>query len=99
MEQQSEELRVHSIKARPEKAFQKEGRPDIHFLKKEAAGILRIQEKQIRELHIVRYSIDARKKPDIFVLFSVDVTLAGISAAAVLKRCKSDRITRITDKE
>ena len=99
MEQQSEKLRVHSIKARPEKAVPKEGRPDIHFLQKKAAGILRIQEKQIRELRIVRYSIDARKKPDIFVLFSVDIILNGISAAAVLKRCKSDQVTRITDKE
>ncbi len=92
-------IRINSIKMRPEKVFLSNGKPDRGLLKKEAAGILRIAEKQILGLDIVRYSIDARKKPDIFAMFSVNVVLDKQDAQSVLKRCKSDKVTACTDKE
>ncbi len=55
----------------------------------EAAKLLRISPSKIRNLSIVRRSIDARKKPEIRIVYTVDVMVDG-SEKKVLKesRCK-----------
>lgn len=45
-------------------------------LKKKAAEILHIREKDIHSLQIIRQSIDARKKPEIYYSYVVDVETA-----------------------
>ena len=44
-------------------------------------------------LHIFRRSLDARKKPDLRWVYTVDVTLRS-GEGAVLRRCRSAKITR-----
>lgn len=60
-----------------------------HQLQYEAARMLRVSNSAIRKLQIVRRSVDARKKPDIRVIYTVDVTVEG-SEAKILKKagCK-----------
>ena len=55
----------------------------------EAAKLLRISPSKIRKLSIVRRSIDARKKPDVKIVYTVDVLVDG-SEKKILKdsRCK-----------
>ncbi len=55
----------------------------------EAAQMLRISPSKIRKLSIVRRSIDARKKPDVKVVYTIDVQVDG-SEKKTLKdsRCK-----------
>ncbi len=55
----------------------------------EAAQLLRISPSKIKKLSIVRRSIDARKKPDVKVVYTVDVTVEG-NEKKILKdsRCK-----------
>lgn len=53
-------------------------------IKKKTAEFLRISEKDILELNIVRQSIDARKKPTIFYTYSVDIAVKD--EARILKR-------------
>ena len=60
-------LRVNQIKIRP-------GHLEAD-LRKKAAGILRIPESDIMEMEIVRRSIDARKKPEIFYTYTLDVAV------------------------
>ena len=43
----------------------------------EAAKLLRISASKIRKLTIFRRSIDARKKPDVRIIYTVDVEIAG----------------------
>ena len=50
---------------------------NAHQLQFEAAKLLRISHSQIRQLRIVRRSVDARKKPDVKIVYTVDVTVAG----------------------
>ena len=45
------------------------------ILQKKASQILKISEKEIKSLHIVRQSIDARKKPEIFYSYVIDVAV------------------------
>ncbi len=43
----------------------------------EAAQLLRISASKIRNLIIVRRSVDARKKPDVRIIYTVDVEVSG----------------------
>ncbi len=50
---------------------------NAHQLQFEAAQLLRISNSKIRQLRIVRRSVDARKKPDVKIIYTVDVTVEG----------------------
>ncbi len=43
----------------------------------EAARLLKVQNSKIRQIKIVRRSIDARKKPDVKVVYTIDVMVDG----------------------
>ncbi|MDE5680167.1 MAG: hypothetical protein K2I01_07030, partial [Lachnospiraceae bacterium] len=59
----------------------------------EAAKILRIAEQEILSLHMVKRSLDARKKPDLFYSYIIDVEMK--KEAAVWKRLAKGRSGRI----
>ncbi|HCI64742.1 MAG TPA: FAD-dependent oxidoreductase, partial [Clostridiales bacterium] len=48
-----------------------------HQLQFEAARLLRVSNSRIRKLTIVRRSVDARKKPDVKIIYTVDVAVEG----------------------
>ena len=50
---------------------------NAHQLLFEAAKMLRLSNSKIRSLRIVRRSVDARKKPDIRYIYTIDVTVEG----------------------
>lgn len=51
----------------------------------EAAKLLRISNSEIRRLSVVRRSVDARKKPNVQIIYSVDVEVKG-SESKILKK-------------
>ena len=69
------------------------GQEDILY---KAAAILRIAPEKILSWRIVKKSIDARKKPEIKVVYSVDVSVA--SQDKVLAGCKSGQVQAVNDK-
>ena len=50
---------------------------NAHQLQYEVAQLLKVSASKVRQLKIVRRSVDARKKPDIKVIYTVDVTVDG----------------------
>ena len=68
-------LKIENIKLSPG--------ADMGVLTTEAARILKIREKEIQSLRILRRSIDARE--DVSIVYTVAVDLKD--EAAVLKRC------------
>ena len=56
----------------------------------EAARVLKVSASAIRKLKIIRRSIDARKKPDVRVIYTVDVQVEG-NEVKIIKRCGSKR--------
>ena len=50
---------------------------NAHQLQFEAAQMLRISNSRIRQLKIFRRSVDARKKPDVKIIYTVDVAVDG----------------------
>lgn len=60
-------IRINQVKIRPDHSMDQ--------LKHKIAEILRVRDSEILSFLIVRRSIDARKKPDIFYSYTVDVLL------------------------
>ena len=74
-------IRIRDISLPPEH--------DVNQLLYEAARMLKISGSRIRKLSIARRSIDARKKPDVRIIYTVDVWVDG-SENKILKQsgCK-----------
>ena len=74
-------IRIREIQLPPEH--------NAHQLTYEAAKLLKISNSAIRRLRLVRRSVDARKKPDVKLVYTVDVAVEG-NEAKILKRsgCK-----------
>ena len=63
----------------------------------EAAQALRVSVSKIRKLRIVRRSVDARKKPDIKIVYTVDVAVDG-NETKILKQSGCKRAAIANDK-
>ena len=70
---------------------------NAHQLRFEAAQMLRVSNSRIKQLRIVRRSVDARKKPDIKIIYTVDVAVEG-SEQKVLRQsgCKRASIAPVS---
>ena len=62
-------IRIRDISLPPEH--------NAHQLRFEAAQLLRISNSKIRQVKIVRRSVDARKKPDVKIIYTIDVAVDG----------------------
>lgn len=80
-------IRIHQIKIKPEEGREK--------LLKKAASILRIAEKDILEIKIVKCSLDARKKPELFYSYVIDVKVEKEEIIAK-KACKGPEARNIS---
>ena len=74
-------IRIRDIQLPPEHS--------PHQLTFEAARLLKISNSKVRQLRLVRRSIDARKKPDVKIVYTIDVAVEG-NEGKILKQsgCK-----------
>ncbi|MBQ7346001.1 MAG: hypothetical protein IJW45_08075 [Oscillospiraceae bacterium] len=74
-------IRIRDIQLPPEH--------NAHQLTFEAAKLLKVSNSKIRKLRLVRRSIDARKKPDVKLVYTIDVAVDG-NESKILKQsgCK-----------
>lgn len=69
---------------------------NVAQLSYEAAQALRISNSKIRRVRIVRRSIDARKKPDVRIVYTVDVAVDGNEAKIVKQSgCKRAQLAPV----
>ena len=70
---------------------------NVNQLSYEAARLLKLSASKIRKLKIVRRSVDARKKPDVKIVYTVDVSVDG-SENKILKQsgCKRAQIAPVS---
>lgn len=74
-------IRISNIKIKPD--------GNEKALYKSAAKQLSIREDEIKSLSIIKRSLDARRRPDIFYIYTVDVTLKNaVKESAVLSKNK-----------
>lgn len=65
---------------------------NVEQLSFEAAQLLKISPSKVRRVKLVRRSVDARKKPDIRIVYTIDVTVEG-NEDKILKRSGCKRAT------
>ena len=75
-------IRIREISLPPEH--------NVAQLSYEAARLLRLSNSKIRGVRIVKRSVDARKKPDVRIVYTVDVKVDG-NEQKILKQCGSKR--------
>ena len=75
-------IRIRDIQLPPEH--------NAHQLQFEAANILGVSNSKIFNLKIVKRSIDARKKPNVKVIYTIDVAVDG-SERKILKNCARNK--------
>ena len=64
-------------------------------LKAKVAKILRVSVDDMESFEIIRHSIDARKKPEIYHIYIVDVSLKKNSEESVVKKCRNKDVSII----
>lgn len=64
-------------------------------LKAKVTKILRVSVDDMESFEIIRHSIDARKKPEIYHIYIVDVSLKNNSEAGVVKKCRNKDVSII----
>ena len=66
---------------------------DMSVLKKKAASVLHIDEKEIASCKILKHSLDARKKPQIFQVYSLGIQLKNEKQEEKkVKQCKNQNV-------
>ena len=66
-------------------------------LRKKAAAVLHIDAVQIRKVEIIKHSLDARKKPQIWQVYTLGVTLLHEDMEAkIVKKCKNNNVTLVS---
>ena len=82
-------IRINQIKIRHdlEKRISNDQLRDV--LIKHAAKILHVDKSRIMGIEIIRHSIDARKKPEIFDIYLIDVSVSGVDEKKVVNKCKN----------
>ena len=82
-------IRIREISLPPEH--------NIAQLSYEASRLLKVSNSKIRRVRIVRRSVDARKKPDVRIVYTIDVAIDG-NEGKILKQsgCKRAAITPVS---
>ena len=57
-------------------------------LKKKTAALLKTDSSNIKSITVVKESVDARKKPEVFWVYTVNVLLENVKEAALVKKLK-----------
>lgn len=83
-------IRVSQLKLSPGHSLEE--------LYEKTAKLLHIKREQIVRLEIRRQSVDARKKPDIRLIYVLDVNVSGISEQKCVQRSKSRDVSVVTGK-
>ncbi|MBP3824184.1 MAG: FAD-dependent oxidoreductase [Butyrivibrio sp.] len=67
-------------------------------LTRTASKMLKISEKDIKSFQIIKHSIDARKKPEIYHIYTIDIKISGKAEAAIVKACRDKNISVVSEK-
>ena len=88
-------IRINQIKIHNDGKQIKRNEELHRLLMNHACKSLRIDKSQLMSLEIIRHSVDARKKPEIYDVYMVDVKLNGLSEEKVLKKCRDKNVSLV----
>ena len=91
-------IRINQIKIRHDLEKEITNVELCDVLIKHAAKILHVDKKQIKDIEIIRRSIDARKKPEIYDIYLIDVSVSGADEKKLVNKCKNKDVV-VKEKE
>ena len=83
-------IRINQIKLSPDVTLDDNSLDKA--LKKKISSLLRIKDDRQFTYNIVKKSVDSRKKPDIFIVYSVDVKVSGINEERLIKQVNNNNV-------
>ncbi len=86
-------IRINQIKIKNDGSRVLTAEEIYGLLSKQALKHLRITQDKLGKLEIIRHSIDARKKPDIYDIYMIDVALNGLNEEKVVKKLKDNNVS------
>ncbi len=89
-------IRINQIKIKNDGKKALSSNELYSLLNKQALKHLRVTQDKIANIDIIRHSIDARKKPEIFDIYMIDVAVKGISEEKIVKKLKDNNISVVT---
>ena len=88
-------IRINQIKINTDPDRVCSGEELKELLCKKAAKVLGVKRQDITELQIVKHSIDARKKPQLFDVYVADVKFSGQDEGKIVKRAKNGNVSLV----
>ena len=92
-------IRIGQIKLKHDENMDYGTKAMVSFLKKKACKILKIQESNIESVSITKHSLDARKKPEIYHIYTIDLKISGKAEASVVKGCRDKNVSVVSEKK
>lgn len=86
-------LRINGIKAIPTKLYDKDRNINYEYLKALISKKIRIKPSDIKSVRILKESIDARKKPDVFFFLSL-IFETGVNEKIILSKKSGEDIIK-----
>ena len=92
-------IRINQIKIQHDENMDYSTKAMVEFLKKKACRILKIQEINIESLSIVKHSLDARKKPELYHIYTIDLKVNGKPEEKIVKACRDKNVSVVSEKK
>ncbi len=92
-------IRINQIKIQHDENMDYSTKAMVEFLKKKACRILKIQEINIESLSIVKHSLDARKKPELYHIYTIDLKVNGKPEDKIVKACRDKNVSVASEKK
>ncbi len=88
-------IRINQIKINKDPGRICSGEELYELLCKKAMKALGVKRGDIAELQIVKHSIDARKKPELFDVYVADIKLSGQDEGRIVKRARNNNVSLV----
>lgn len=91
-------IRINQIKIKHDENMDYGTKAMVSFLTKKACRMLKIQENNIESLSIVKHSLDARKKPELYHIYTIDLKVNGKPEEKIVKACRDKNVSVVSEK-
>ena len=91
-------IRINQIKIKHDEKISTDKQYLDRMLIKNASKILRISEKDVAVFQIIKHSLDARKKPELYHIYTIDLKVNGKTEDKIVKACRDKNVSVVSEK-
>ena len=91
-------IRINQIKIKHDEKISTDKQYLDRMLIKNASKILRISEKDVAVFQIIKHSLDARKKPELYHIYTIDLKVNEKPEDKIVKACRDKNVSVVSEK-